>query len=98
MVANTLGVFGYAAFSRVQQLIVITGLHNMFGAVETQLIATTGHDFLNPLMSVALMGQGGGVIAYFILNRKNRRLRKFQFPHSSQFYSVFQNLLSLVST
>lgn len=37
-VANTLGVFGYAAFSGVQQLIVITGLHNMFGAVETQLI------------------------------------------------------------
>lgn len=84
-VANTLGVFGYAAFSGVQQLIVITGLHNMFGAVETQLIATTGHDFLNPLMSVALMGQGGGVIAYFILNRKNKKSKEIAF---SAFFSI----------
>lgn len=84
-VANTLGVFGYAAFSGVQQLIVITGLHNMFGAVETQLIATTGHDFLNPLMSVALMGQGGGVIAYFILNRKNKKAKEISI---SAFFSI----------
>lgn len=84
-VANTLGVFGYAAFAGVQQLIVITGLHNMFGAVETQLIATTGHDFLNPLMSVALMGQGGGVIAYFILNRKNKKAKEISI---SAFFSI----------
>ncbi|MDE7050105.1 MAG: PTS transporter subunit EIIC [Lactobacillus sp.] len=84
-IANTLGVFGYAAFSGVQQLIVITGLHNMFGAVETQLIATTGHDFLNPLMSVALMGQGGGVIAYFILNRKNKKDKEIAL---SAFFSI----------
>lgn len=84
-IANTLGIFGYAAFSGVQQLIVITGLHNMFGAVETQLIATTGHDFLNPLMSVALMGQGGGVIAYFILNRKNKKAKEISI---SAFFSI----------
>ncbi|MBP2057944.1 PTS system sucrose-specific IIC component [Lactobacillus colini] len=84
-VANTLGIFGYAAFSGVQQLIVITGLHNMFGAVETQLIATTKYDFLNPLMSVALMGQGGGVIAYFILNRKNKKAKEISI---SAFFSI----------
>ncbi len=84
-VAKTLGIFGYAAFSGVQQLIVITGLHNMFGAVETQLIATTGHDFLNPLMSVALMGQGGGVIAYFILNHKDKKAKEISI---SSFFSI----------
>lgn len=84
-VANTLGVFGYAAFSGVQQLIVITGLHNMFGAVETQLLASTGHDFLNPLMSVALMGQGGGVVAYYILNHKNKKAREISI---SAFFSI----------
>lgn len=84
-VASTLGVFGYAAFSGVQQLIVITGLHNMFGAVETQLLASTGHDFLNPLMSVALMGQGGGVIAYWILNRKSKKDREIS---ASALFSV----------
>lgn len=84
-IADTLGVFGYAAFSGVQQLIVITGLHNMFGAVETQLIASTGHDFLNPLMSVALMGQGGGVVAYFLLNHKNKKAREISI---SAFFSI----------
>lgn len=84
-IAKTFGVFGYAAFAGVQQLIVITGLHNMFGAVETQLIASTGHDFLNPLMSVALMGQGGGVIGYYLLNRKNAKAREVSM---SAFFSI----------
>ena len=42
----------------MQQIIVITGLHHILGAIEAQLIADTGRNFLNPLMSVALMGQG----------------------------------------
>ena len=56
---NNLGVFGYALFAGIQQLVVITGLHHIIGAVEAQLIASTGTNFINPLMSVALMGQGG---------------------------------------
>ncbi len=56
--AEYLGIFGYMIFGAVQQLIVITGLHHTFGAIEGQLLASTGRDFLNPLMSVALMGQG----------------------------------------
>ena len=35
---RNLGIFGYAAFSGVQQLIVITGLHHVFGAIESQLL------------------------------------------------------------
>lgn len=57
----------------------------MFGAVETQLLASTGHDFLNPLMSVALMGQGGGVVAYYILNHKNKKAREISI---SAFFSI----------
>src|SRR5699024_9496824 len=37
-----LGVVGYAAFSGLQQLIVITGLHHVFGAIESQLLVGTG--------------------------------------------------------
>lgn len=59
-----LGVIGYAAFSGVQQLIVITGLHHVFGAIESQLLVDTGRNFLNPLMSVAIIAQGGAVV-YF---------------------------------
>ncbi len=51
---QNLGVFGYALFSGVQQLVVITGLHHIFGAIEAQLLADTGRNILNPLMSVAM--------------------------------------------
>lgn len=84
-IAKTLGIFGYAIFSGIQQLIVITGLHNMLGAVEIQLTSATGHDFLNPLMSAALMGQGGGVVAYYILNHKDKKAKEISF---SSFFSI----------
>ncbi len=72
--AEYLGIFGYMIFAAVQQLIVITGLHHTFGAIEGQLLASTGRDFLNPLMSVALMGQGGAVLGYMLLHRKNKQV------------------------
>ena len=36
---NHLGAVGYALFAGIQQLVVITGLHHIIGAVEAQLIA-----------------------------------------------------------
>lgn len=77
---NNLGVVGFALFAGVQQLIVITGLHHIIGAVEAQLIATTGTNFINPLMSVALMGQGGAVLGYLALNWKNLKARELCIP------------------
>lgn len=74
--SRTFGIVGYMLFGGVQQLIVITGLHNMFGAVEAQLISTVHTDFLNPLFSVALMGQGGGVLAYMFINRKSNKAKE----------------------
>ena len=75
-----LGALGYAFFAGVQQIIVITGLHHILGAVEAQLIADTGRNFLNPLMSVALMGQGGAVLGYLILNWKNNKAKELCLP------------------
>lgn len=70
-----LGVFGYMIFGGIQQIIVITGLHHTFGAIESQLLQDTGRDFLNPLMSVALMGQGGAVLGYLLMNHKDNKKR-----------------------
>jgi PTS system sucrose-specific IIC component len=81
----TFGIIGYMVFGGTQQLIVITGLHNMFGAVEAQLISTVHTDFLNPLFSVALMGQGGGVLAYMFLNRGNAKAKEIGI---SAFFSI----------
>jgi Phosphotransferase system IIC components, glucose/maltose/N-acetylglucosamine-specific len=83
--SQSLGIFGYIIFGGIQQLIVITGLHNMFGAIETQLISTTQYDFLNPLFSGALMGQGGGVLAFLFLNRKSAKSREISI---SAFFSI----------
>lgn len=77
---ENLGVFGYMLFAGVQQIIVITGLHHIFGAIEAQLIADTGTNFLNPLMSVALMGQGGAVLGYLLLHWNNVRDREICIP------------------
>lgn len=79
MVQN-LGVFGYMFFAGIQQIVVITGLHHVFNAVEAQLIASTQHDFLNPLMSVALMGQGGAVLGYLALHWKNNKAKELCIP------------------
>ena len=73
---QNLGIFGYAIFAGLQQIIVITGLHHILGAIELQLLTGTGRNFLNPLMSAALMGQGGAVIGYLLLNWKNLKARE----------------------
>ncbi len=77
---QNLGVFGYAVFSGLQQLVVITGLHHIFGAIEAQLLADTGRNFLNPLMSVAIIAQGGAVLAYMVMHRKNVKTRELCIP------------------
>lgn len=75
-----LGVIGYAAFSGVQQLIVITGLHHVFGAIESQLLVDTGRNFLNPLMSVAIIAQGGAVLGYLVRNLKEAKAKELCIP------------------
>ncbi|HJC10614.1 MAG TPA: glucose PTS transporter subunit IIA [Candidatus Blautia merdigallinarum] len=77
---QNLGVIGYAAFSGVQQLIVITGLHHVFGAIESQLLVDTGRNFLNPLMSVAIIAQGGAVLGYLVRNLKDAKAKELCIP------------------
>ncbi len=77
---QNLGVLGYAVFSGLQQLVVITGLHHIFGAIEAQLLADTGRNFINPLMSVAIIAQGGAVLGYLLMHRKEVKTRELCIP------------------
>ena len=77
---KNLGIVGYVVFSGVQQLIVITGLHHVFGAIETQLLVDTGRNFLNPLMSVVIIAQGGAVLGYMVRNLKNAKAKELCIP------------------
>ena len=79
-VSTKFGLIGYMIFAGLQQIIVITGLHHILNAAEAQLIATTGRDFLNPLMSVALISQGGAVLGYYLLHRKERKVAEIALP------------------
>ncbi|HAQ06909.1 MAG TPA: PTS sugar transporter [Bacillus bacterium] len=73
---DNLGIVGFMLFAGIQQVVVITGLHHVIGAVEAQLIADTGSNFIMPLMSVALMGQGGAVLGYTLAMWKNKKARQ----------------------
>ena len=79
-ISTEFGMAGYMIFAGLQQIIVITGLHHILNAAEAQLIATTGRNFLNPLMSVALISQGGAVIGYYLLHRKDKKVAEIALP------------------
>lgn len=73
---TNLGIFGFMLFAGIQQIIVITGIHHVIGAVEAQLIADTGRNFIMPLMSVALIAQGGAVLGFLLLNWKDAKVKQ----------------------
>ena len=77
---QNLGFVGYAIFGGVQQIIVITGLHHLFGAIEGQLLVDTGRDFINPIASVAVCAQGGAVLGYLIPKWKDVKSRELCIP------------------
>lgn len=62
------GFVGSTIFGLVYSPIVITGLHQSFPAIETQLladIAKTGGDFFFPIASMANAAQGAACLAIF---------------------------------
>ena len=73
---ENLGIVGYMLFAGIQQIIVITGLHHVIGAVEAQLIVDTGRNFIMPLMSIALIAQGGAVLGYLYLKWKDDKTKQ----------------------
>jgi PTS system, glucose-like IIB component len=79
-ITQNFGIFGYMFFAGVQQIIVITGIHHILGAIESQLLADTGTNFLNPLMSVAVAAQGGAVLGYLALHWKDIKIRELAIP------------------
>lgn len=67
-------LFG-AIFGALYAPLVITGLHHMTNAIDTQLIAdtathTTG---LWPMIALSNIAQGSAVFAYYLMNRHNER-------------------------
>ena len=58
----------------LHQVIVVSGVHQVFNALEIELLSSTGRDMFNALITGAIVAQGGAAIAV-ILRTKNRKKR-----------------------
>src|SRR5699024_1553381 len=73
---NTTGFIGTAIFGTFYSPIVVTGLHQSFPAIETQLltnIAKTGGDFIFPIASMANAAQGAACLAVFFISKNEKQ-------------------------
>lgn len=60
----------------LHQLIVVTGVHHAFNALEVELLATTGRDMFNAIITGAIISQGAAAlaVAFRTRDRKKRSL------------------------
>jgi len=73
---DTLGGVGYGLFGLGYSAVVLTGLHQSFPAIETQLladIAKTGGSFLFPIASAANVAQGAACLAIFFISKNQKQ-------------------------
>ena len=59
---NTAYIGGFIV-GGLQQVIVVFGVHHVFNALEVQLLATTGVDPFNAIITGAIVAQGGAAVA-----------------------------------
>ena len=85
LVNAPLGI-GYIIFAALQQLLVITGLHHSLSIIELQLLADTGENVLNPLMTASMAGQlGAAISATLLMNVKLKRTNAISSSTSTLF-------------
>lgn len=75
-----------AVFGALYAPFVITGLHHMTNAIDTQLIADTGGTGLWPMIALSNIAQGSAVFAYFLINRHNEREAQISLPATISAY------------
>lgn len=69
------GVFGF-----VYAPLVITGLHHMTNAIDTQLTATFGGTLLWPMIALSNIAQGSSVLAMCVLQKNNKKAKEVNIP------------------
>jgi len=69
------GIFGL-----VYAPLVITGLHHMTNAIDTQLANTFGGTILWPMIALSNIAQGSAVLAMIVLQKKNERAQQVAIP------------------
>ncbi len=72
-------VFG-AIFGFFYAPLVITGLHHMSNAIDTQLVADFGGTMLWPMIALSNIAQGSAVLGMAYLQKKNARAQEVNIP------------------
>ena len=78
-------LFG-AVFGALYAPFVITGLHHMTNAIDTQLIADAGGTALWPMIALSNIAQGSAVFAYYIMHRHDEREAQISLPATISAY------------
>ena len=78
-------LFG-AVFGALYAPFVITGLHHMTNAIDTQLIADIGGTALWPMIALSNIAQGSAVFAYYIMHRHDEREAQISLPATISAY------------
>ncbi len=58
----------------LHQVIVVSGVHQVFNALEIELLSSTGRDMFNAIITGAIVAQGGAAIAV-VCRTKNKKKR-----------------------
>lgn len=68
------------AFGLLYAPVVMTGLHHMTNAVDSQLVTSTGGTMLWPMIALSNIAQGSSVLAMSLLQKKNERAEQVNVP------------------
>ena len=69
-----------AVFGFFYAPLVITGLHHMTNAIDTQLANDFGGTILWPMIALSNIAQGSAVLAMIVLQRKNAKAQEISVP------------------
>ena len=78
-------LFG-ALFGALYAPFVITGLHHMTNAIDSQLVADAGGTGLWPMIALSNIAQGSAVFAYYWMNRQNEKEAQIALPATISAY------------
>ena len=78
-------LFG-AVFGALYAPFVITGLHHMTNAIDTQLANDYGGTALWPMIALSNIAQGSAVFAYYLMHRRDEREAQISLPATISAY------------
>lgn len=83
---NPMGWLFAGLFGLLYAPLVITGLHHMTNAIDSQLISSFGGTILWPMIALSNIAQGSAVVGFSLATRKNDRVQQVAIPAAISCY------------